>query len=97
MQVVTVRMDEGMVRKLEELAKLRRITRSALIKEVLGEALDSYFADPVRQAILALRQGKRPRKEIDWSRIEEELQRTEPRFPTVEEAIAYSRRRPQVG
>lgn len=77
-----------MVRKLRELARLRGITRSALIKEVLGEALDSHSADPVRQAILALRQRKRPRKEIDWSRIEEELQRTEPYFPTIEEAEA---------
>ncbi|MCL0049951.1 ribbon-helix-helix domain-containing protein [Thermodesulfovibrionales bacterium] len=36
MQVVTVRMDEELIRKSEELAKLRGITRSVLIKEILG-------------------------------------------------------------
>lgn len=93
MQVVTVRMNEELVRRLEELAKLRRITRSALIKEILEEALDRRFSSLVREAVLALRQGRKPGKEIDWSRIEKELQQTEPYFPTVEEAIAFSRKR----
>lgn len=96
MQVVTVRMNEELVRRLEELAKLRGITRSALIKEILGEALDGRSASLVREAVLALRRGRKPSKEIDWSRIEKELQETLPCFPTVEEAIAYSRKRPQV-
>lgn len=96
MQVVTVRMNEELVRRLEGLAKLRGITRSALIKEILGEALDRRSSGPVREAVLALRQGRKPGKEIDWSRIEKELRQTEPCFPTVEKAIAYSRERPQV-
>lgn len=94
MQVVTVRMDEEMVRRLEELAKLRGITRSALIKEILGEALTDRWASPVKQAFLAMREGRKPGREIDWTKIERELQQTEPHFPSVEEALAYSRKRP---
>ncbi len=92
MQVVTVRMDEELVRRLEEIAKLQGVTRSALIKEILGEALDRS-ASPLREAVLALHQGKKPGKKIDWSKIKKELQQTKPYLPTVEEAIAYSRKR----
>ena len=92
MPVVTVRMDEELVRRVEELAKLQGITRSALIKQSLREAVDRRFASHVREAtFLALRQGRKPGKEIDWAKIEKELQETEPQFPTVEEALAYSR------
>jgi len=94
MPVVTVRMDEELVRRVEELAKLQGITRSALIKQSLREAVERRSASHVREAVLALRQGRKPGKEIDWAKIERELQETEPRFPTVEEAIAHSRRRP---
>jgi predicted transcriptional regulator len=87
-------MDEELVRKLEELAKLRGVTRSALIKQSLQEALESRYTNHVREAALALRQGRNPSKEIDWAKIEKELQETQPQFPTVEEAMAHSRRRP---
>jgi|AntAceMinimDraft_16_1070373.scaffolds.fasta_scaffold261317_2 Arc/MetJ-type ribon-helix-helix transcriptional regulator len=94
MPVVTVRMDEELVRRVEELAKSQGITRSALIKQSLREAVERRFASHVREATLALRQGRKPGKEIDWAKIEKELQETEPQFPTVEEALAYSRKRP---
>lgn len=92
MQVITVRMNEKLIRGIEGIAKLRGITRSALIKEILEEALECS-SNPIRDAVLALREGKKPSREVDWSRIEEELKRTEPYFPTVEEAIASSRQR----
>lgn len=91
--VITVRIDEELVRKIEELAKLRGTTRSALIREILNEALDRRSVAPVREAVLALRHGRKPDKAVDWSKIEQELQQTEPYFPTVEEAITYSRKR----
>jgi len=94
MGLVTVRMDEELMQKLDDLARLRGISRSALIKEILSQAVDRRSANPVREAALALRQGKKPTQEIDWSRIEQELQKTKPHFATVEEAIAHSRKRP---
>jgi len=94
MPVVTVRMAEELVRRVEELARLQGVTRSALIKRSLREAVERHSASYLRDAALALRQGRKPGKEIDWAKIEKELQQTEPRFPTVEEAIAYSRKRP---
>ena len=94
MPVVTVRMDEELARRLEEQAKLQGISRSALIKQILKKTLDRASTSSVQKAILALRRGKRPGRKTDWIRIEKELQDTEPKFPTAEEAIAYSRRRP---
>jgi predicted DNA-binding protein len=85
-------MDEELIRRLEEVAKLRGVTRSALIKEILEEVLDRS-ANPLKEAVLALRQGKKPGKKIDWSRIKKELQQTKPYFSTLEEAMAYSRKR----
>ena len=94
MPIVTVRMDEELIRKVEELAKLQGVTRSTLIKQILREALVRRAANRVREATLTLRQGRKPGKKIDWAKIEKELQDSEPQFPTVEEAIAYSRKRP---
>ena len=91
MPVVTVRMDEELVRRVEELAKLQGITRSALIKQSLREAVECRFASHVREATFALRQGRKSGKEIDWTEIEKELQETELQFPTVEKALVYSR------
>ncbi|MBC7099282.1 ribbon-helix-helix protein, CopG family [Candidatus Bipolaricaulota bacterium] len=48
-------MDEELVRKLDDLARLRGISRSALIKEILSVTLDRASASPVRKAALALR------------------------------------------
>ena len=94
MPVVTVRLDEELARGVEELAKLQGVTRSALIKQSLREAIDRRSASRVREAALALRLGRKPSNDIDWARIEKEIQETEPEFATVEEAVAYSRRRP---
>ena len=94
MPVVTVRMDEELARRVEELAKLQGVTRSALIRQSLREVVERRSASHVREAVLALRQGRKPGKEIDWSKIEKEIQETEPEFATVEKAVAYSRRRP---
>lgn len=93
MPVVTVRIEKSLVHKLEELAQLRRITRSALIKEILEEAVERRSTKPVRNALLALRQERKSSKEIDWSRIERELRQSKPYFSTVAEALAYSRKR----
>jgi predicted DNA-binding protein len=93
MPVVTVRLDEQLARRLEELAKLRSITRSTLMKEILEEALKRQDDDPVREALRALRQKKKPGFSGDWSQIEKELRRSKPRFNSVEEALAASRRR----
>jgi metal-responsive CopG/Arc/MetJ family transcriptional regulator len=93
MRVVTVRMEEELICRLEELAELRGMKRSALIKEILREALDKRSSSQVREALLALCQGRRPCQEIDWTEIERELQQSEPCFPTVEEALAHSRKR----
>jgi predicted transcriptional regulator len=86
-------MDEELVRRVEELAKLQGVTRSALIKQSLREVLELRYANHVREAALAMRQGRKPGKEIDWAKIVKELQESQPQFPTVEEAIAHSRRR----
>ncbi len=94
MPVVTVRMEEELISRIEELAELKGMTRSALIKEILREALDRRSSSLVREALLALLQGRKPGKEIDWAKIEQELERSKPHFPTVEEALAHSRRRP---
>lgn len=94
MPVVTVRMDEHLVQKLEELAKLRCITRSALMKEILEEALERQHSNPIREALRALRQKKKPGFSSDqWAQLEEELRRSKPRFASVEKALAASRRR----
>ena len=63
MAVVTVRMDEELVRRVEELAKLQGVTRSALIKQSLREAIERRSASHVREAVLTLRQG-RDRKSV---------------------------------
>lgn len=94
-KVITVRMNKELVDKLEGVAKLRGVTRSALIKEILGEVLVSS-ANSVKEATLALQEGKKPEKRVNWSKIKKELQQTQPYFPTVEEAIAYSRERRKV-
>ncbi len=93
MPVVTVRMDQELVRRLEELAKLRRTTRSALMKEILAEALEHQRGNPVREALHALRQGKKPSFSRDWAQLERELRQSTPHFARVEEALAASRRR----
>lgn len=93
MPVVTIRMDKQLVQRLEELAKLRRITRSALMKEILEEALEHQRGNPVREALRALRQKKKPSLPSDWVQLEEELRQSKPRFVSVEEALAASRRR----
>lgn len=93
MPVVTVRMDEQLVRRLEELAKLRRITRSALMKEILEEALKRQCSNPVREALRALHQKKKPSSSSDWAQLEKELRQSRPHFTNVEEALAASRRR----
>ena len=92
MSVVTVRMDEQLVRQLEELAKLRRVTRSTLMKELLEEALKRQCDDPVREALRTLRQKRKPGFSGDWAQLEKELRRSKPRFNSVEEALAASRR-----
>lgn len=93
MPVVTVRMDEQLVRRLEELAKLRRTTRSALMKEILAEALEHQCANPVREALRALRQKRKPSFSGDWAQLEKELRQSKPHFASVEEALTASRRR----
>lgn len=92
MPIVTVRMDEHLMRRLEELAKLRRVTRSTLMKEILEEALKRQCDDPVREALRALRQKKKPGFSGDWAQLEKELCQSKPRFTSVEEALAASRR-----
>lgn len=81
--LITVRMDEEMVRQLEELARVKGVTRSALIKGILKAAVDHQKVNWVKEALSALRRGGRPGKEIDWARIEQELEKTEPHFPTL--------------
>ena len=93
MPVITVRMEEDLVLKLEELAQLRGITRGSLIKELLQEALKSQASGRLREAVRALREGRQPHATVDWPRIERELLQTAPRFSTVEEALASSRGR----
>jgi len=93
MKLVTVRMDEELICKIDELSQVQGIPRSALIKKILNEALDRRQESFVKEAVLALRQGRKLAKQIDWSRIEKELQQSDPYFPTVDEAIAYSRKR----
>lgn len=97
MPVLTVRTDEELLRKLERLAKRRGVTRSALVKQLLQEALEEHTEsslERLQEAVRALREGRKLPKAADWARIEEELEETEPAFPTVEAAIAASRGRP---
>ena len=93
MPVVTVRIDEQLARQLEELAKLGRITRSTLMKEILEEALKRHGENPVREALRALRQKKKPGFAGDWAQLEKELRWSTPRFHSVEKALAASRRK----
>ena len=96
MPVLTVRMDDELLRKLETLARRRGVTRSALVKKLLQEALKRQERGEVWEEVLqALRKGRRPSVSVDWSHVKEELSRTEPRFLTVEEALAASRRWPR--
>jgi predicted transcriptional regulator len=97
MPVLTVRTDEELLRRLEALAKRRGLTRSALVKQLLQEALEREAlpqVDPLRGAVRALREGRKPPKAGEWTCVEEDLARTEAQFPTVEAAIAASRGRP---
>lgn len=93
MRLISVRMDEDLVRQIEEFSQAKGVTRSAFIKGILEAALERQGVNRVREALSVLRQGSRPAQAIDWARIEEELEKTEPHFPTLEEAMAFARKK----
>lgn len=102
MPVLTVRTDEELLRRLGKLAERRGLTRSALVKQLLREALEVHERERaesherlrLQEAIRALREGRKPPIAVDWNRLERELKGTDPAFPTVEAALAASRGRP---
>jgi hypothetical protein len=63
------------------------------MREILEEALKRHGENSVREALRALRQKKKPCFSSDWVQLEKELRRSKPRFNSVEEALAASRRR----
>lgn len=92
-RLVTLRMEEELADRLAELARLRQVTRSRLIKELLRTALERSSSSGIQEALSALRRGRKPQRRIEWTRIEQELRETKPVFVTLEEAMVYSRRR----
>jgi len=93
MPVFSIRIEEEIIKKIDNIAKLRGISRSAFIREALKRTIQEYSKDVIEEACFTMRQGKRPYSKVNWEEIEKRLSETEPYFESVEEALAYSRRR----
>ena len=93
MTVFSIRIEEEMIKKIDKIAKLRGISRSAFVREALKKAIQEYSKDVIEEACFAMRRGKKPHSKVNWKEIEKRLSETEPYFISVEEALAYSRRR----
>ncbi len=93
MRIFSIRLEEELARKIEQMAKLKGISKSAFVREILKKAMKEGSSNPVKEACQAMKQGRKPDVKVDWNKICKILSETEPEFKTVEEALGYSRRR----
>ncbi len=90
MPVITIRIDDELLNKIENLAKKTGKKRSQIIKEILKKQLSNY--ETVEEYINLMKKGKKTGS-LSLNEVEKWLENTEPYFETWEEAIKYSRQR----
>jgi len=90
MPVISMRIDEKLLKKLDELSKKTGKKRSQIIKDILRKELKEE-----KELIYYLEQMKKGKKtgNLDLETVEKWLSDTKPEFETWEEAIKYSRQR----
>jgi len=90
MPVISMRIDEKLLKKLDELSKKTGKKRSQIIKDILRKELKeekelTYYLEQMRK-------GKKTGN-LDLETVEKWLSNTKPEFEKWEEAIKYSRQR----
>ncbi len=90
MPVITIRIDDELLNKIENLAKKTGKKRSQIIKEILKKQLSNY--ETVEEYVNLMKKGKKTGN-LNLDEVEKWLENTEPYFETWEEAINYSRQR----
>ena len=90
MPVISMRIDEKLLKKLDELSKKTGKKRSQIIKDILKKELKEE-----KELTYYLEQMKKGKKtgNLDLETVEKRLSNTKPEFETWEEAIKYSRQR----
>jgi len=90
MPVISMRIDEKLLKKLDELSKKTGKKRSQIIKDILRKELKEE-----KELTYYLEQMKKGKKtgNLDLETVEKWLSNTKPEFEKWEEAIKYSRQR----
>ena len=96
-KIVSVKLDEKLFNRLNQLTKIYGLTKSAIIKKGItllsSQESSTLDGDFIKNINKALRQKKAIPSKVIWDDILEELSTTAPKWKTVEEAINYTRRR----
>jgi predicted DNA-binding protein len=98
-KIVSVKLDETLFDKLDQLAKAHGLSKSAVIKKgiemVSSQTSSTLDKDFIKKIDHALRYKKPipPQVQVNWNNILEELSTTAPKWETVEDAMNYARKR----
>ncbi|WP_456402491.1 DUF6290 family protein [Persephonella sp.] len=90
MPVITLRINEDLLNKIEKLAKKTGRKKSQVIKEILQKELEQE--KDIKEYIELMSKGKKTGN-LSLKDIEKWFENTEPEFESWEKAIEHSRKR----
>jgi len=94
--IFSIRIDDQLAKKIEKMAKAKKVSKSMLIKkgiELLLLQEEVFSQGTLREVSEALRQNGHMPVQVDWNQIEEELSQSAPQWDTLSEAMTASRKR----
>ncbi len=89
MPVISMRLDDELLNKINEIAKKTGKKRNQIIKEILAKELREK--ENLEEIIEQMKKGKKT-GDLSLKEVEEWFERTKPEFETWEEAIEHSRK-----
>jgi predicted transcriptional regulator len=93
---LSARLPADLVERADRLAREKGIPRSELIEKGLALLVgreNMSEEERLRLATEAMRAGRPAPMQVNWTRLEQKIRRTRPKFKSADEAMAEIRRR----
>jgi predicted DNA-binding protein len=95
-KVISLKIDEKLLQKLEQTAKAKGVSKSFLVRkgvEIILQESEDLDVVLVQEATEALKAEKSLPKDVNWQLLKKELAASVPRWGTLKEAMQESRKR----